>query len=631
MTDGNPSNKILQSGNVTPGHLSTWVTDGVIQDGGSTFSANLQPGTTVITGGVNNKILYDNNQVLAEGTVGAGLSFSGGVLSNTGIGLAIGTSPITGGTTNKIIYDNAGIVGEATVGAGLNFAAGVLTNPGSAGVFNVQVYGAVGNGVTDDTAAINAAIAAFNSAGAGELLFPATANWYQVTGALTTITAHGLVSGQGGGNYWDSVHDVSGPYVSSCVKCNSNSVAVFSVNSGQLTFNNLAIICNASSTAVAGSKGITTTFAQLDPTVNFFNLYVAEFYINVEVNVGAGWVMESCILNHPVNIGLSITNTVNADAGDWCVMNCTFNARSGSSATGLKQVNSGGGKIANCKFNGEGTFGFVDCCNINLTLTSDFLLTNCSMENFLNHALNCTNLGNAMISNLQTIGGGSTGRIIYVNNCATSCFVNLMMNEPSVGCYMFRFDSGANQISINNVALLGGACKGLVDPNGSIPAWNEDYQLYAPADVHVTNATMVTATGLSAVLQTLAGASAVPAVAYNFEATLFFTCAAAGGIQCQMTASGGLNTTTCIYAGYIIDSDGNGIKGNTQATSLGSVVASSTLTGTAGIVKIEGTIIPGTSAGTLSVQFAKNTATGVDTVVLKGSKMSIKRMPMSPQ
>jgi len=50
-------------------------------------------------------------------------------------------------------------------------------------VFNVKAYGATGNGTTDDTAAIQAAINAANTAGGGTIYFPAAT--YLVAGALT--------------------------------------------------------------------------------------------------------------------------------------------------------------------------------------------------------------------------------------------------------------------------------------------------------------------------------------------------------------------------------------------------------------------------------------------------------------
>lgn len=65
-----------------------------------------------------------------------------------------------------------------------------------AGIASVKDYGAFGDGVTDDTAAINAAIAALNASSFDALLFPA--GRYIISSALTTITRSRVaIYGQG--------------------------------------------------------------------------------------------------------------------------------------------------------------------------------------------------------------------------------------------------------------------------------------------------------------------------------------------------------------------------------------------------------------------------------------------------
>jgi len=72
---------------------------------------------------------------------------------------------------------------ETTSGAGVTVD-GVNVGNQQVGIFNVLDYGAVGDGVTDDTTAIQAALTALTSAGGGTLYFPA--GTYAVDGASTT-------------------------------------------------------------------------------------------------------------------------------------------------------------------------------------------------------------------------------------------------------------------------------------------------------------------------------------------------------------------------------------------------------------------------------------------------------------
>jgi hypothetical protein len=90
------------------------------------------------------------------------------LVTPTAFGAVSAGQPIIGGTNNTLLYDNTGSVGFATVGAGLSLSGGVLTAPASGPgvsqgvtvtpIVNVLGFGAVGDGVHDDTSAIQAAI-----------------------------------------------------------------------------------------------------------------------------------------------------------------------------------------------------------------------------------------------------------------------------------------------------------------------------------------------------------------------------------------------------------------------------------------------------------------------------------------
>jgi hypothetical protein len=142
-------------------------------------------------------------------------------------------------------------------------------------------------------------------------------------------------------------------------------------------------------------------------------------------------------------------------------------------------------------------------------------------------------------------------------------------------------------------------------------------QARVTADVSFTSTVALgTVTGLSVNVQ--AGRS------YFFEAYLSFTCAAAGGAR---AAIAGTATATAIeYDGYIVDSGANGIKGNVQATALGTAVGAVATTGTAGLILIRGTITVN-AAGTLLVQGAQGVSSATATVFKRGSVFKVYDMP----
>jgi hypothetical protein len=111
---------------------------------------------------------------------------------------------------------------------------------------------------------------------------------------------------------------------------------------------------------------------------------------------------------------------------------------------------------------------------------------------------------------------------------------------------------------------------------------------------------------------------------YSFQVEISWTDAAAGGIQLAM--SGTATATNIIYDGWIVDSAANGIKGNAQATALGTAVANAATTGTAGHASIFGTITVN-AAGTLTVQAAQSVSNGTATTIKRGSRMIVFDMP----
>jgi hypothetical protein len=84
------------------------------------------PGVTVTIGGSNGTLLYDNNGIIGEATVGANLTLAGGVLSATGGG----GSGSPGGSNTQIQFNDAGAFNGAS-GLTWSKATSVLTGPDS--------------------------------------------------------------------------------------------------------------------------------------------------------------------------------------------------------------------------------------------------------------------------------------------------------------------------------------------------------------------------------------------------------------------------------------------------------------------------------------------------------------------
>lgn len=133
-------------------------------------------------------------------------------------------------------------------------------------------YNATGNGTSDDTAAINSAIAAFNTAGAGVLYFPA--GTYKTTTSLTTVTANGVIKGDGQTNLsnqlFGTTSGISSPALpATVINQTSTTAPEFTVTSQALIFQDLAIQNTSGGTPTTGSVGIlVNTGIQLTATGN---------------------------------------------------------------------------------------------------------------------------------------------------------------------------------------------------------------------------------------------------------------------------------------------------------------------------------------------------------------------------
>lgn len=275
-------------------------------------------------------------------------------------------------------------------------------------------YGAIGDGTTDDTAAIAAAITAI-PAGGGVLYFPA--GTYKVTSGLT-LSKPITVRGDGG---------VTSLYVNNAISqidFTSATASLFTVSSPGCSFIDIAM-SNTSGTPPSSGAGITVTSGNL---MHYENIKVNAFYIDIDIQDGQMWVMEGAYLLAPVKYALKIADVAIPDGGDWSISNSNFISNAYNADAAIRLESAGGGKITNTKIN-AGNSGHLFVNGIDMAAaagagTSILLVSNSSIENV-------------------------SGDGIHLRNATTGSWNQIVINGVQFGLYS---NTGGHAISIVGVS-----------------------------------------------------------------------------------------------------------------------------------------------------------------------------------
>lgn len=270
------------------------------------------------------------------------------------------------------------------------------------GWVNVQAYGAIGDGSTDDTSSINSAIAALNVAGRGVLYFPPGS--YLTSGGLAAIDVPCAVLGAGGGggktlNYQGGNQTVG--HVSR-ILCNSSTAVLFSVTSSYVTFHDLCLENTAVSTPSAGCA-IRVGATGGDHAV-YSGLTIVGFYNQLEQSYGREYTIGPH--NHfidPVNDSLLLHNTDAADEGEVTIFDCRFLQQSHLSNSAINVTRSGGVRIHHCQFYGTGGGSYHNVfIRVQLAdASSNVRISDNTFENFYTHGIGVNLSGSNELYSLQ--------------------------------------------------------------------------------------------------------------------------------------------------------------------------------------------------------------------------------------
>src|SRR5262252_6510208 len=236
---------------------------------------------------------------------------------------------------------------------------------GTAPWYNVKDHGAVGDGTTNDTGAIQATLAAVIAAGGGVLYFPA--GNYLYTGTTLIFSKPVVVQGDGGGQWRDGINapiDIHGNHPLSKITFPSTTGTLFQIGTDPTDpaqwvyncgFRDINLYCPYSSGSTVPTAGAAIKCFYTAQTM-FLNLTINGFYVGIDMLGGELCQFHYVSIVSPVLYGIRIQNPLNPDFGEHFFSNCYFMnggappSGDRNAAAGLRIEAGGGIKINSCKW-----------------------------------------------------------------------------------------------------------------------------------------------------------------------------------------------------------------------------------------------------------------------------------------
>lgn len=309
-------------------------------------------------------------------------------------------------------------------------------------IYNVKVFGAKGDGITDDTASIQAAINAIPDAG-GILFFPA--GYFKITSELLIdlpVNSGGLMIVGCGKN-------------ASLIMPFSPTQHGFHVKSYEpVSFRDIGVYSSVVKTAGAGIyvEGPSSDATKENLNSLYDNVSVGSQYRGIQFAEAAYWSIRGCRIGEYIDSGIYIENTTNVDEGDSNISDTLIIEKDSTSVYGIYYKSSGGLKMNNLKILG-GQYGFK--MNIADGATTVILLfAGCSIENCTTRCIQLTRTG--------------TGEFYWVviDGCQLSN-ADILIDIPSGGIKKFIISDNVLNIKPTGTGVQ------VIDATGGVISGNE--------------------------------------------------------------------------------------------------------------------------------------------------------------
>jgi hypothetical protein len=226
-----------------------------------------------------------------------------------------------------------------------------------AATFNVFSYGAHGDGVTDDTQAIQSAINAAE-AGNGTVFFPAGKFIISAPLSITSsVTVQGIGYQSAGTNFITTnggafLVPESALHGCSCIIQTNPSQSIFVANTTEtVQFLDLELFYATLATPFSGAAGISISGGNSSSLMR--DIFIQGADRGIVVVDSAAWVVDNVFIYNSQTYGILEDGTA-ANSSGWEIINCTFATGTGSNYSHIILLGGGGGQIVGNKLNAAG-------------------------------------------------------------------------------------------------------------------------------------------------------------------------------------------------------------------------------------------------------------------------------------